>query len=137
MRRRLHRSSPSTIDPFIGVFSPKLVQGFRNLLRTPEVAEISFNFGSVQIHARSFREISELFTDRLGGKGLHVSASTCSTTRPAAARRFTNASTQSATTGVAIRRSARRRVPPTWRKPGTAWRRPGTTSSSSISRKRK
>ncbi len=72
MRRRLHRSSPTTIDPFRGVFSQKLVQGFRALLRTPEVAEINFNFGSVQVHAHSFREISDLFTDRLGGAGIHV-----------------------------------------------------------------
>ena len=72
MRRRQHRSSPKTIDPFVGVFSLKLVRGFRALLRTPEVAEINFNFGSVQVHAQSFREISELFTDRLGGRGLHV-----------------------------------------------------------------
>ena len=72
MRRRLHRSSPSTIDPFRGIFSSNLVRGFRDLLRTEAVREINFNFGSVQVHSRSFREISELFTDRLGGKGLHV-----------------------------------------------------------------
>ena len=72
MRRRQHRTHPSTIDPFTGVFSPKLVKGFRDLLRRPETAEINFNFGSVQVHGHSFREISDLFTDRLGGKGIHV-----------------------------------------------------------------
>jgi hypothetical protein len=72
MQRRLHRTHPSTIDPFTGVFSPSLVKGFRALLRRPETSEINFNFGSVQVHARSFREVSELFTDRLGGSGLHV-----------------------------------------------------------------
>ena len=72
MRRRRHRSSPRTIDPFRGVFSPKLVRGFRDLLRRPEVSEISFNFGSVQVHAHSFREISALFSDRLDRPGLKV-----------------------------------------------------------------
>lgn len=72
MRRRLHRSSPSTIDPFKEVFSLNLVRGFRNLLRTEAVGEINFNFGSVQVHSRSFREISELFTERQGGEGLKV-----------------------------------------------------------------
>ena len=72
MQRRRHRSSPKSIDPFRGVFSPRLVRGFRELLRRPEVAEINFNFGSVQVHARSFREISALFSERLDRPGLKV-----------------------------------------------------------------
>lgn len=72
MHRRLHRSSPRSIDPFRGVFSAKLVRGFRELLLRPEVAEISFNFGSVQVHAQSFREIAGLFTERVDGAGLKV-----------------------------------------------------------------
>ena len=57
MPRRLHRTSPSTVDPFRGVFSPKLVQGFRELLRTAAVAEINFVSNAPRGYSKRPREI--------------------------------------------------------------------------------
>jgi hypothetical protein len=62
------RRHPRTIDPFAGYFSPKLSKGIRELLLSPRVQGINFDFGSVLVHAPHFGEAGPRACGNVAGR---------------------------------------------------------------------